>query len=59
MLGKVTCDEHLNALERYWKGDISYTLTKSGSLSRIKGKKRCNFTVIQITELVVGLTLSI
>ena len=30
MLGKVTFDDHGtgNALERYWKGDISYTFTK-------------------------------
>ena len=25
MLGKVTFDDHVNALERYWKSDISYT----------------------------------
>ena len=24
----VTFDDHINALERYWKGDISYTFTK-------------------------------
>ena len=28
MLGKVTLDDHVNALERYRKGDISYTFTK-------------------------------
>ena len=28
MLGNVTFDDHVNALERYWKGDISYTFTK-------------------------------
>ena len=28
MWGKVTFDDHVNALERYWKGDISYTFTK-------------------------------
>ena len=28
MLVKVTFDDHVNALERYWKGDISYTFTK-------------------------------
>ena len=28
MLGKVTFDEHVNALVRWWKGDISYTFTK-------------------------------
>ena len=27
-LDKVTFDDHVNALERYWKGDISYTFTK-------------------------------
>ena len=27
-LGKVTFGDHVNALERYWKGDISYTFTK-------------------------------
>ena len=31
--GKVTFDEHVNALERYWKGDIMYTLTKPKWLS--------------------------
>ena len=28
MLGKVTFDDHVNALERFWKGDISYIFTK-------------------------------
>ena len=28
ILGKVTFDHHVNALERYWKGDISDTVTK-------------------------------
>ena len=28
MLGKVTFDDHVNVLERYWTGDISYTFTK-------------------------------
>ena len=28
MLGKVTFDDDVNALERYWKDDISYTFTK-------------------------------
>ena len=28
MLGKVTIDAHINALERYLKGDKLYTLTK-------------------------------
>ena len=28
MLGKVTFDDCVNALERYWKGDISYTFQK-------------------------------
>ena len=28
MLGKVTFDDHVNALERYWKGHISYTFTQ-------------------------------
>ena len=28
MLGKVTSDDHVNTLERYWKGDISYTFTR-------------------------------
>ena len=27
VLGKVTFDNHVKALERYWKGDISYTFT--------------------------------
>ena len=27
MLGKVTFDEQVNVLERYCKGDISYTFT--------------------------------
>ena len=27
-VGKLTFDEHVDALERYWKGDISYTFTK-------------------------------
>ena len=34
MLGKVTFDDRVNALERYWKGDISYTFPK---LRVIKG----------------------
>ena len=39
MLGMVTLGEHVNALERYCKGDISYTFKKkiNGSLSKIKG----------------------
>ena len=28
MLGKVKFDDRVNALERYWKGDISHTFTK-------------------------------
>ena len=28
MLGKVTSDDHVNTLERYWKGEISYTFTR-------------------------------
>ena len=28
MLGKVTFDKHVNAMERYCKGGISYTFTK-------------------------------
>ena len=28
MLGKVTFDKHVNVLERYCKGGISYTFTK-------------------------------
>ena len=29
MLGKVTFDDHVNALKRYWKCDVSYTLKKN------------------------------
>ena len=32
-LGKVTFDKHVNGLERYHKGDMSYTFTKSLWLS--------------------------
>ena len=36
-LGKLTFDGLVNGLERYWKGDRSYTITKPGSFSKIKG----------------------
>ena len=43
MLGKVTFDKQVNGLERYCKGDISYTFKNLiGYLSKIKGP-RCNF----------------
>ena len=43
MLGKVALDDHVNALERYWKCDKSYTKPLNGSLSKIKGHQRSNF----------------
>ena len=37
MLGKVTFDECVNALEMYWKGDISYTVTKNSNIIHSTG----------------------
>ena len=38
IFGKVTFDKHVNVLERYCKGGMSYTFTNlNGSLSKIKG----------------------
>ena len=33
MMGKVTFDDHVNALERCWKGGMLYTFTKPYWLS--------------------------
>ena len=38
MLGVATFDDHVNALERYWKDDIyTHSQNLNGSLSKIKG----------------------
>ena len=44
MMGMVTFDYHVNALERYWKGDISSVI--KGLLSR----SACHGNVIRNTE---------
>ena len=53
MLGKVTFDDHVNALERYWKGEISYTFYKTltaPKLGAIKGLISCSECIFCLME---------